>query len=226
MPGRQGAASCWSCGLDPSWPPDPDDDEALGGAHPGGQRKARPALLVGGGLLVALVAMVGSLTLLAPAHGDGVRGLAARLRGDSWMHTEVLNASAEFPVPPVRRPRPAGQGMAGELLVARTSNLRAELLVTDVAAAERLLDASAVAERLVVGYAATASGRIVQRAPVTVGRLPGLDAILDTGGGQVQLRSIVAGTTGYLMAVEGSPRERERFLRSFELEGMTTPPGR
>lgn len=222
MPVRRGPERCWSCGMDPALRPEAEDDgrgEERGAAPD--PRASRPLWLVIGGLLIVLV-VLGSATLVAPADdGHGVRGLAARLRGGAWLRTEVRGASAEFPAPPVRRD-PGGRD---ELLVATTSDVHAELLVADVTGAERLIEAMAVAERLVAGYADRAGGRVVQRAPVAAGAA-GLDAVVDAGDREIRLRAIVAGTTAYLLAVAGSPSASERFLRSFQLDGEAAPPGR
>ena len=217
MPVDRSLALCWSCGLDPRGAIAAAEPADAGAATPSQPATVRWRLIAGGLLLVAVV-VAGSLALLSPAdRSDGVRGIAARLRGGEWHRAEVRGASADFPAAPVRQAVVPGSALAraGESLVAERDGLRTELLVVDVADAGTLLDGGAVAEQLAAEYAATAGGRVVRRTPLYLGGAPGLDAVVDGRHVTIRIRATVSGTTAYVMAVTGPQEGFQRFTESF-----------
>jgi hypothetical protein len=214
MPVRRGQARCWSCGLDPTAGGAAESRPATGteAARP----RRRRTVVVGGGLVVILAVVLGSVLLLPPADsGQGVRGLAARMRGGAWPRAEVRGASAAFPAPPVHASMPSGPGLptTGEDLVAKAAGLRIELLAADVGTA---LPGSSAADDLLSAYAAAAGGRVTERREVRVHGHVGVDALLDGVPRPIWVRSMVVGSGGYVLAVTGPQVAFQRFTSSFE----------
>jgi len=181
-------------------------------------RAQRPGFLIGSGLLLVLVVLIGSVLLLAPAGNDqGVRGLAARIRGEDWERAGLRGASAEFPAPPIHRIVPIGPGLpnAGDVLSATGAGLRTELLVGEVGDGS-IAGGPAALDSLVTGYAATRHGQVDQRSPSSTAGMPALDAVITTAAGPVRVWATVVGSTGYLMSLMGPPGAFERFTASFQ----------
>ncbi len=215
MPVRRSEPTCWSCGRDPACPVDPEGCVPPATDHMGRRWPGQLLLLVGG-LALVVVVLLGCVTLLGSPDGTrGVRGLTARIRGEGWQRAEVSGASAEFPAPPDHRTFLTGPGFSkpAEALSAADRGVRTDLVVADMAG--NGMDAPAMAEELVVAYAAAAGGRVVQRAPFAPGPA-GFDALVEGAGGTVRVRVSMAGTTGYLLAVSGPNGAFERFTSSFQ----------
>jgi hypothetical protein len=216
MPVRGGDDRCWSCDLDPTGalePTEPQAPQPGQAAVPSVLR--RRALFVVEAVLVVLIVAAGSVLLIAPADGRGVRGLAARLHGDAWGRSGLDGATAEFPVPPVRSTTVARPGAApAPVLVASAPGLRVELRAVSVD------ESTGVAVQDVVGaYAADAGLRVVREGPRTVAGGPGWDAVLEDEHGLTRLRAVVVGGRAYVMAVTGPDAAFERFTASFRREG-------
>ena len=220
MPRQGGLARCWSCGLNPGREAPPGGQAGMGpwtsddADQP--RVRARPVLL---GLSIVLVVVLGWALLGTSTGTDGqVRGLAERLRGETWPRAEVRGASADFPTPPAARTVAPGPGLprGAEALVATAADGRVELLVAEVADPGTQVDGRAAAEQLVEGYAAAVAGRVVQHLPVSGPRAALHESLLESPLGPIRVRVTLLGTTACLLSASGSAKAFERFAASFE----------
>jgi hypothetical protein len=214
MPARGGEPTCWSCGLDPAHPVDEAAQQPSGALHDP-QARQGPRWVTFGicGLAVLLVVLLVSALVITPGDdAKGLRGLADRVRGGTWERAGLHGAAAEFPVRPVRVLVATGSDRAdlAEGLIATTPEMRVELWALTGGAdgsGEDLLD-----------ELAAAAGKRIDTTGAAVQGFSTLDALGVAGAERTtRVRTTVAGSSAYLLAVTGPAEAFDRFTSSFEL---------